>query len=130
MQMQSSSESGSCCILDCHRNNVIEETGKFFNMLNKSLPRRSSKTLEGQLLWCSYLYLQLCCVRTVRRCSRVFFPCKNKNFFPCKNKIVSDLAKQRHFTTKVIYNNIFSAGLNEIKHYIDCKQQRDVTRAV
>ena len=49
-----------------------------FNTLNKSLPRRSSKALQGQLLCCycvclcSYLYSQLRCVRTFRKCSRVF----------------------------------------------------------
>jgi len=57
------------------------EMGDFFNTLNKSLPRRSSKALEGQMLcWyyvCSYFTRKLRCVRTFllrtfRRCSRVF----------------------------------------------------------
>jgi len=43
-----------------------------FNTLNKSLPGRSSKALEGQFLCCAVtllvtLYSQLRCVRTLRK---------------------------------------------------------------
>jgi len=44
----------SCCLLPSHRNNFVkvEKMGDLFTTQNKSLPRRSSKALEGQLLFC------------------------------------------------------------------------------